>query len=243
MLDSIVAILSSIKYILLLVIVLLIINFLNPLVDSFTRLVDRLSPEPTVEVISGQTIMSSLRGIADLITVTSDDHSTKIHVVINEGILGSFSYSADHTVHGIIEAGIDFRQLRPSGLVCGDICEMTLPHPTITRCIITGLRQSGQSLAIGWRDWETLEEIAHYQAIEEFVKKVLDPEPPDRPILDLAKEQIEVLLGELVAGLIGKPVDVVFDNEPANLVTGVTCQPSFPEDFQRGNEGDWHRRG
>ena len=231
-----------IKYIMLLIIVWLVISFLRPMADSFSRLLDRLSPEPTVEIISGQTIMSSLRGIGDLITVTSDDHTTKFRVVINEGIINWGYYSAEHTVHGIIEAGIDFRQLRPSGLVCGDICEMTMPHPTITRCIITGLRQSGQSLAIGSRDWETLEEIAHYQAIEEFVKKVLDPEPPDRPILDLAKEQTEVLLGELVAGLIGKPVDVVFDKEPANLVTGVTCQPSSFNEYEQDEKGEWRPR-
>lgn len=230
-----------IKYIVLLFIVWLVISFLQPMADSFSRLLDRLSPEPTVEIISGQTIMSSLRGIGDLITVTSDDHTTEFHVGIREGILGWGSYGADHTAHGIIEASIDFTQLRSSGLVCGDICVMTVPHPTITRCIVTRLRQSEQSLALGWRDWETLEEFAHYQAIEEFINKVQEPESPNRPILDLAKEQTELLLGELVAGLMQKPVDVVFADAPVQLVTGATCQPSFPEEYQRDENGEWRK--
>lgn len=236
--DGITAILSNIKYILLLIIVLLIINFLNPVAASFTRLIDRLAPAPTVEVLSGQTIMSSLRGIGDLITVTSEDHRTIFRVAISQGILNSGAYSADHEAHGVIEAGIDFTRLRSDGLVCGETCVMTVPHPTITRCIITRLRQSDQSLAIGPRDWETLEEIGQFVAIESFIDKVRELR-----IIEQSKEQTEVLLGELVAGLVGKPVSVVFADHPARLVTGDTCQPTFPDRYLRDEEGDWRRRG
>ena len=220
-------ILQNTKYFILLAIIVLIINFFTPITTSLSNLLDRIAPTATAEIISSQAIISSLRGIGRLVTVTSDPHTMLVHVGIKQGIT-SFdeltSYGADHEAHGIIEAGIDFTRIRSNGLRCEDTCTLIVPHPTITNCTITKLKQLDNSFAVGSRDWELLEELGRTQAIKLFIEKVNEQED----ILDKAKEETEIVLGEFVSGLIGKLVHIEFEEVPAELITGLTCQPDPP---------------
>ncbi len=214
---------QNIKYAIVLLIVFLIINFLTPFTTSVSNLLDRLAPSATADVISSQAIISSLRGIGRLVTVTSDPHTREVHIGVKQGFAGLTSYGANHVAEGIIEAGIDFTKIRTNGLRCEDTCTLTVPHPTITNCTITRLRQTEQSFAIGRRDWELLEELGRYEAIQLFIDDVKELD-----ILDKAKEETEIVLGEFVSGITGKLVDVQFQSEPDSLVNGDTCQPDSP---------------
>lgn len=226
---------QNIKYAIFLLIVFLIINFLTPIMTSVSNLMDRLAPSTTAEVVSSQAIISSLRGIGRLVTVTSDPHMREVHIGVKQGILNLTSYGANHMAEGIIEAGIDFTRIRSDSLRCEDTCTLIVPHPTITNCTITRLRQTEQSLALGRRDWELLEELGRYEAIQLFIDDVKELD-----ILDKAKEETDIVLGEFVSAFTGKPVHVQFEPEPTALVTGVTCHPDPPFGWSKEN-GEWRR--
>lgn len=226
---------QNIKYAIFLLIVFLIINFLTPITASVTNLLDRLAPSATAEVLSSQAIISSLRGIGRLVTVTSDPHVRRVHIGVKQGYFGLTSYGANHEAEGIIEAGIDFTRIRSDSLRCEDTCALIVPHPTITNCTITRLRQSEQSNAIGRRDWELLEELGRYEATKLFIDDV-----KELGILDKAKEETEIVLGEFVSGITGKPVYVQFENEPDTFVTGSTCQPDPPFGWTKVDD-EWSR--
>lgn len=229
---------QNLKYAILLFIVYLIINFLTPITNSITNLFDRLAPPATAEVLSSQAIISSLRGIGRLVTVTSDPHFRKVHIGVKQGIWifdGLTSYGADHEAEGIIEAGIDFTRIKSDSLRCEDTCTLIVPHPTITNCTIVRLRQTGQSSAIGRRDWELLEELGRYEAIQLFIDDVTE-----LGILEKAKEETDLVLSEFVSALTGKPVQIQFDDPPAELVNGSTCHPDPPFGWTK-SDGEWSR--
>lgn len=237
--DNIQHLLKIIKYALILAIVILIINFLTPISNSITNLLDRLAPSSTAEVVSSQAIVSSLRGIGRLVTVTSDEHVWKFHIGVKQGIWifdGLGSYGADHIAEGIIEAGIDFTKIRSDSLNCEDTCTLIVPHPTITNCAIVSLKQTDQSFAIGRRDWELLEELGRIEAIKKFIDVLME----EHGILDKAKEETQLVLGEFVSGLTGKPVHVAFDDKPEELEYGDTCRPEPPFGWSK-EDGEWSR--
>ena len=226
---------QNIKYAIVLLIVFLVINFLTPMTTSVSNLLDRLAPPATADVVSSQAIISSLRGIGRLVTVTSDPHKREVHIGVKQGFAGLTSYGANHLAEGIIEAGIDFTRIKSNGLKCEDTCLLKVPHPTITNCTITRLRQTETSFAIGGRDWELLEELGRYEAIKLFIDDVKELD-----ILETAKEETEIVLGEFVSGITGKLVDVDFEPEPDTLVTGETCKPESPFGWSKV-DGEWSR--
>lgn len=233
--DIIKLIFQNLKYFILLLIVFLIINFLTPVTNSMTNLLDRLAPPSTVEIISSQAIISSLRGIGRLVTVTSEPHYREVHIGLRGGVFGLGSYGADHEAEGIIEAGIDFTRIRSDSLSCEDTCILIIPHPTITNCTITRLKQTEQSFAVGGRDWELLEELGRYEAIRLFIDDV-----KELGIIDRAKEETEIVIGEFVRGVTGLPVLVQYENEPDTLVTGATCFPDRTLGWVK-EDGEWRR--
>ena len=80
-----------------------------------------------------------------------------------------------------------------------------------------------------------LEELGRYEAIQLFIDDVQELE-----ILDKAKEESEIILGEFVSGITGKLVDVDFDPEPDAMVTGDTCKPERPFGWSKV-DGEWSR--
>ncbi len=231
---------ENVRLFIILIIVLVLVWFFSPVKTSFSRFLDWLTPQPpTANVISSGAILSSLRGIGQLVAVTSDDHQRNVRVAISQGIAGIphiGSYSADHEASGIVEAGIDFTKVKGDSLTCGETCTLIVPAPSITNCIITRLRQKDQTLAVGWRDWETLEDLGRYDAIQLFMQDV-----QEIGILDKAEEQIELMLGEFVSNLLEKPVDVVFE-EDDNIELPHTCQPEQPFGWKKNAEGQWIKK-
>lgn len=235
--DNIEHLLKVIKYGLILAIAILIINFLTPISKSASSLLDRLAPPPTAEVLSSQTIINSLRGIGKLVTVTSDPHYREISVAVKSGFLDSGYYAANHQVEGIIEAGIDFTKVQVDSLQCDETCMLVVPAPILTNCIIVRIRQTEQSLAIGSRDWELLEELGRYEAISFFIDDVTEI-----GIFDKAKEETELALGDFVSNLTGKAVDIVFEDQSEEIELEGTCDADTPFGWTKDAEGEWIRR-
>ncbi|MCY4062651.1 MAG: DUF4230 domain-containing protein [Chloroflexi bacterium] len=228
--------LKIIKYGLVLAIVILIINFFTPIGNSVIGLLDRLAPPPVAEVLSSHTIINSLRGIGKLVTVTSDPHYREISVAVKSGFLDSGYYAANHEVEGIIEAGIDFTKVKVDSLQCDDKCTLVVPAPVLTNCIIVRIRQTEQSLAIGARDWELLEELGRHEAIRLFVEDVTEI-----GIFDKAKEETELALGDFVSNLTGKAVDIVFEDQSEEIELDGTCDLDPPFSWTKDSEGEWSR--
>lgn len=236
--DNVKVLLEIIKFAVILLIVYLMITFLTPISKSASSLLDRLAPPPTAEVHSSQTIINSLRGIGKLVTVTSDPHSREVSVAVKQGILDSGYYAANHKVEGIIEAGIDFTKVKVDSLQCDDTCTLVVPAPILTNCIIVRIRQTKQSLAIGARDWELLEELARYEAIRLFVEDVTKI-----GIFDKAKEETELALGDFVSNLTGKAVDIIFEDQSEAIEPEGTCDLRSDDfDWIKDSEDEWVRR-
>ena len=229
--------LKIVKYALILAIVVLIINFLTPIGKSASSLLDRLAPPPRAEVLSSQTIINSLRGIGKLVTVTSDPHYREISVAVKTGIFDSGYYAANHQVEGIIEAGIDFTKVQVDSLQCDNMCTLVVPAPILTNCIIVRIRQTEQSLALGARDWEILEEFGRHEAIRLFVEDV-----KEIGIFDKAKEETELALGDFVSNLTGKAVDIVFEDQTAEIEPDGTCELDAPFGWTKDSEDEWIRK-
>ena len=230
--------LRVIKYLLILVIVVLVLNFLTPISNSVTGLLDRLAPPPSAETLSSQKIINSLRGIGKLVTVTSDPHYREVSVTVKAGFLDSGYYTANHQIEGIIEAGIDFTKVQVDSLQCDATCTLVVPAPILTNCIIVRVRQTEQSLAIGGRDWELLEEFARTDAIRLFIDDVTEI-----GIFDKAKEETELALGDFVSNLTGKAVDIVFEDRSDEIRLEGTCDAAAPFGWTKDADGTWKRIG
>ena len=220
-------------------IAIVIIQFLTPITTSISNLLDRIALPVTVNTVSDQAIISSLRGIGKLVTVTSDPHNRKVFVSVSEGILDSGYYSANHEVAGIVEAGVDFTKVKSNSLrhdTANDTYILIVPAPELTNCIIVKLTQTEHSLHLGQRDWELLEEFARHNAIELFMKDV-----KEIGILDKAEEETELLLGEFVRNLIDRPVDIVFEERKDEQGLPDTCNPELPFGWKKGEDGAWSR--
>ena len=236
--DKIGTIITIAKYIVILAIVYILVDFLTPMTTSLTKLMDRMAAQPTAEVLSSPRVISSLRGIGRLVTVTSEPHVREVHIGIRQGIFGLTSYGADHTAQGIIEAGIDFMNIKNDALRCEETCTLILPPPHITSCNIVWLSQSDQSFAIGRRDWELLRQIGQHEALQGFIEDVTER----LDILEKSKKETELALGSFVSSLIEKPVHVVFDEDPRQMELPDTCMPDPPAGWRKDpDSGDWSR--
>ena len=231
---------ENLKYAVILIIVLVVVNFLTPISTSITNLMDRLAPSATAEIVSSRAIINSLRGIGTLVTVTSDPHFRDVHVGVKKGIWifeGLGSYSANHEAEGIIEAGIDFTKVKGDSLRCEQSCTLVVPEPSITNCIIVRFRQTDQSRTFGGRDWELLEELGRHEAIGLFMEDVMG-----LGILEEARDKTEILLGEFVSTLVEKPVDIIFDERNDGQELPETCAPNPPFGWVKDTEsGEWAR--
>ena len=224
---------SILKYSVTLVIGCLIIYSLNPIVTPLANFLNYMASPPTANVVTSRTVINSIKRIGKLITVTSEVHKESVYVSINQGFLNSESYSADHEAIGVIEAGIDFTKVKGDSFYCDDSsCTLILPAPGITHCQIVRFKQMDYSITILQADWQLVEELGRYESVEFFVKDVLEA-----GILDEAEEETELLLGEFVSDLTGKPVDIIFEEQNDKADLADTCEPEPPFGWKKARMG------
>lgn len=194
-------------------------------------------PETAVYVRSPQTVVKSINGIGQLVTVTSKVHKTDIKVEIHEGILNAGFYSANHTAIGSVEAGIDFDAIDEDNIrFVDDAYTLTLPAPIITSCRIEYIAQNQWSFTLLAADWDTVRQLAQVDALVQFVEEMIE-----FGILERAKEETALHLGDFVRELTGKPARIEYVERAGEPQLPDSCQPYTPSGWMKDADGAWKR--
>ena len=198
---------------------------------------DFFFPETTLYVRSPQTIINSIKGIGQLVTVTSEVDTTDFKVEIHRGFLNAGYYSAYHRAIGAIEAGIDFDAITEDSIRYeNEEYTLTLPAPVITSCRIEHIDQSGHSFTLLAADWDMVRQIAHAEALVDFVNEMIE-----KGILEQAEEETALRLGDFVRELTGQPARIEFAARDAELELPDSCQPYTPGGWGKDENGAWKR--
>ncbi|MCY3867111.1 MAG: DUF4230 domain-containing protein [Chloroflexi bacterium] len=194
-------------------------------------------PESVAYVRSPQTIVNSINGIGQLVTVTSEVRKTDIKVEIHEGVLNAGYYSANHFAIGAIEAGIDFDKIDKDNVRFeDDIYVLTLPAPVVTSCRIEYIAQNQWSFTLLAADWDTVRQLAQADALMQFVEEMIE-----FGILERAEEETALRLGNFVRELTGKPARIEFAERASIPQLPDSCQPYTPSGWMKDADGTWKR--
>ncbi|MCE2471739.1 MAG: DUF4230 domain-containing protein [Anaerolineae bacterium] len=186
---------------------------------------------------SPQTIVNSINGIGQLVTVTSEVETTDVKVELHRGFLNAGYYSAYHRAFGAIEAGIDFDAITEDSISYeNEIYTLTLPAPSITSCRIEYIDQSGHSFTLLAADWDMVRQIAHAEAIDGFAREMIEA-----GILERAEEETELHMGDFVSELKGKPANILFEAQDSEPQLPDSCKPYTPSGWGKDENGAWRR--
>ena len=198
---------------------------------------DFFFPEIAAYVRSPQTIVNSINGIGQLVTVTSAVDKTDVHVEIHRGILNAGYYSANHYAIGAIEAGIDFGAIDANSIRFeDDVYTLTLPAPVVTSCRIEHIDQNQYSLTLLSADWDMVRQLAQAEALAQFVEDMIE-----FGILERAEEETALRLGDFVRELTGKPAQIEFADSDGELELPDSCQPYTPSGWVKDTDGGWKK--
>ena len=194
-----------------------------------------LFPETTAYVRSPLTIVNSIQGIGQLVTVTSEIAATNFRVEIHQGFLNAGFYGASHTAIGAVEAGINFDAIDEKNLRFeDDVYMLTLPAPIITSCRIEHIDQNQHSLTLLQADWITVLNLAKHDATLQFARDMIEA-----GILERAEEETALRLGDFVRELTGKPAQIEFAARDGEIELPQSCQPIAPSGWEKDPSGAW----
>ena len=230
---------ENIKYAVILAIILLVIQFLTPITNSISNLLDRIAPPASAEIISSQSIINSITGLGQLVTVTVETSKVDVFVEVNKGRPEYFS--AHHRSTGVIEAGINFDEINVDSILYDtsrDFYTVILPSPTITSCRIEDIEQYGWSVTVFQAPWDSVRRLAQYDSLVRFANDM-----KEEGILDQAKEQTESRMADFVSAIIRKPVLIVFKESKEDAGFPDSCNPDPPDDWEKNEDGSWVQAG
>ena len=227
----------NIVTIVLVVLGIIIGGYLSGTVDTVR---DFFFPEAAAYVRSTRTIVNSIHGIGQLVTVSAEVDKTDVRVEISEGFLNAGYYSESHVAIGVIEAGIEFAAIDEDSISydeANDRYTLTLPPPTITSCRIEYIDQYGGSLTLLPADWDVIRQLAQHDAISLFVQDMIEAR-----ILDRAEEESTLRMGDFVSAMTGKQTQIEFERLNGELELPVSCNPDPPVGWRKDSEsGAWGR--
>ena len=141
----------------------------------------------------------------------------------------------NHIVVGAIEAGIDFDAINDDSVRFeNDTYTLTLPAPIITSCRIEHIDQNEYSLTLLAADWDTVRQLAQYEAIVQFAEEMIEG-----GILTRAEEETEIRIGDFVSNLSGKLVNIEYAEASGETVTPPSCKPDAPSGWKKDENGGW----
>ncbi len=190
----------------------------------------------TANIVSSRTIVNSLRGLGQLVTVRGEFATTDLLVSVDEGFLNSGYHSANHVALGSIEAGVDLTQFDRDDVrfdAATGSMYLTLPPPIITSCNIEHIDQNTYSVSILQKDWDTIRQMAEYDALLQYRE-----DAQEGGILEEAQEEIRYRLGTFLNTLTGAPVHIDFAGTVEEKF-GDTCYPDLPSGWQKDEDGKW----
>ena len=190
-------------------------------------------------IVSSQTIVHSLQGLGQLVTVSSEVAKADIQVSVNEGFLNTGSYSAKHVAVGVIEAGIDITTTDRDHVSYDSTANtytLRLPSPNITSCRIEHIDQYNGTFTLLPVDWDLLRQLAQYDAIEQFVQDMIEG-----GILERAKEETTLRMENFISALTGSQAHIEYEAANAPPKLPPSCQPDPPGDWEKDEDGAWRR--
>ena len=205
-------------------------------VGTFESIRQTFFPNQVIVEMS-RTIINNLQGMGQLVTVKAEVSKTDVKISINRGFLNYGHYRANHIVVGVIEAGIDFDAINDDSVRFeNDTYTLTLPAPIITSCRIEHIDQNEYSLTLLPADWDTVRQLAQYDAIVQFAKEMVE-----EGILEKAKEETAVRIGDFVSNLSGKLVNIEYVTASGETVKPPSCKPDAPSGWKKDENGGWRR--
>lgn len=205
----------------------------------FSSVMNFLDPPATVNIVSNRTIVHSLQGLGQLVTVSSEVAKADIQVSVNEGFLNAGSYSAKHVAVGVIEAGIDIATTNKDHVSYDSTANtytLRLPSPNITSCRIEHIDQYSGSLTLLPADWDLLRQLAQHDAIAQFAQDMIEG-----GILERAKAEAALRLGDFIGALTGSQAHIEYEASDAEAKLPPSCQPDPPSGWVKGEDGAWRR--
>ncbi len=175
---------------------------------------------PTPTPIPPAFILQQLESQAQLVVVKNQLTRRDFHVGVKDGLC---SHGGDFTAEAVIEAGIDFDEIDHDSVAYSPRSQsytLKLPAPEFTSCRIEYIRLIENSFSVCNPDWDRARTLAEVQIMREFVD-----ESKERGLLEDAQERTELILGEFVRNITGKPVKVVFDKQRASPKLDSSCRP------------------
>lgn len=178
------------------------------------------TPFPTPTPIPPAFIIQQMESQAKLVVVKKEISRRNFHLGVDEGLC---SHGADFTAFGVIEAGIDFDAIDEDSVAYNARSQsytLELPAPEFTSCRIESIRLIKNSFSICNPDFDRARALAEVQVMKEFVDESLE----DGLLAD-AQENTELILGDFVRNITGKPVQVTFEKQSRTPKRDSSCRP------------------
>lgn len=182
----------------------------------------------TATIIPSRTIVTSLKPLGQLVSISVEVAQADIHVGVNTGGINLCGHSAKHVAQGAVEAGVDITKVDEDNILydeASDMYTLTLPSPSITSCRVDYIRQyerSGASVACA-ADWDAIRMLAQHEAINLFVEDTLEAD-----IISRAERETTLLMESFISALTGSDVKVVYDEPDEETQLPASCQPQLP---------------
>lgn len=213
---------------------LLGVNVLAAIVDTARSLAN---PPTTARVETRGTIISGIQAIGQLVSISVQLAEPEIRVGVQQGGLNACGFLATHVAQGTIEGGVDLSRITDESVIYdagSNTYTIHLPAPQLTSCRIDFIRQYNRSTTICNVDWDGARVIAGYQALVGFRDDALES-----GILERAKIEARLVIGNFVDALTGSRVMIVFD-ETGTTALPASCAPPVPDGWTYLEEsGQW----
>ena len=198
--------------------------------------------EPTRTPIPPGAILSSILELGQLITIRQEFATVDLEVR-DPAPLGC-TYTAQHVAKGVVEAGVDLTAIDEASIrrnFFGYPEKVKVPSPTISSCRIEYFRQydkqGGGTAKCYGNNWDAMSDIGRHLAMELFVREALE-----REILEIAEEQVSLVLGSSIRSLIGGHAQIEFDDSPEVPIIPPSCKIEPPANWEPREDGSWGRK-
>ena len=193
---------------------------------------------PRANITSTQTLVQGIQPLGQLVSVSTQLAKADIAVGVQQGVLNSCGFSANHVAQGAVEAGIDLTQITADDIrldTIRNVYVVTVPAPQLTSCRVDYIRQYDRSTTACSVDWDEARLLASYTALLDFRDDAIEG-----GILNRAQNETRLVLGNFVKLVTGNNVEIVFDETQQPMPP--SCQPALPDGwFQDPATGGWTR--
>lgn len=226
--------------------VLLLVILLAPLLLGLTSVNNMLggigtifnAPPPRASINTSQTLVQGIQPLGQLVSVSAQLAKADISVGIQQGVLNTCGFSANHVAQGAVEAGINLTGITEDDVRYDEASNtyfVTVPAPQVTSCRVDYIRQYDRSATACNVDWDEARLLASYTALIDFRDDAIEG-----GLLNRAETETRLVLGNFIGTVTGSNVQIIFDETTQPLPP--SCQPPSPTGwFIDPATGGWTR--